>query len=350
MIRTVLFPVSYSAYGTMPGRSNRLSYTFAEMTEISVMEVDPELAPIAVSWKVPDKFGFNGRQAMWARDETGGQQTVYFEGRHWVRMLDWTKGDPSPPLRTEDFLAGATAGDFNWLLGFPQPTKNKRRFTIVEGDLEKQFPDISTSERTNAKLLARGLEFISVSGVLHQRCDQPVFKLIIEHLGTGDDKLITTAPVVDAFEIREPINHSLARNESLPLCVEDELPTHCPHMDELIGASFEGPAIHFQDAISIADNLRVAADYHVRTFIWKSHDVRFHGTLHDRNFPQTYLQMRDVEAKLEYLIEEVAAWGNSAEKVGLSTEAIYRAIEYLDNVPITVDLDSQSVARSRLSP
>lgn len=340
MIRTVLFPVSYSAYGTMPGRTNRLSYILAEMAEISVMEVDPELAPIAVSWKVPDKFGFNGRQAMWARDETGRQQTVFFEGRHWVRMLDWTKGDPSPPLRTDDFLAGATAGNFNWLLGFPQPTRS-RRLTVVDGDPKKQFPEIDTSQRKNATLIARGLEFISVGGVLHQRCDQPVFRLVIEHLGTGDDKVITTAPVVDAFEIRGPISH-FARNECLPLCMEGELRAHCPNMDEIIGTSFEGPTIHYPESISIADNLRVAADYHVQAFQSQHHDLGFHAT--------TFFEMRDIEAKLEYLTERLRGWSDAAEKLGLSTEAIHRAIEYLDNVPITVDLDTQSVARSRLSP
>ncbi|MBY3151138.1 hypothetical protein HFO56_01790 [Rhizobium laguerreae] len=350
MVKTVLFPVSYSAYGTMPGRTNRLSYTLAEMTEISVLDVDPELAPIAVSWKVPDRFGFNGGQAMWARDETSGQHTVYFEGRHWVRMLDWTKGDPSPPLRTDDFLAGATAGEFSWLLGFPQPTRSKRRFTVVDGDPKSQLPDIDTSQRHNAKLIARGLEFISVGGVLHQRCDQPVFRLIIEHLGTEDNKLIATAPVVDAFESRGPRNYFLARNEIIPLFMENELSAHCPLMDRIIAVPFEGPTIHVPEAISIADNLRAAADFYVQTFLLQSQDVGFHRALHDRKFPETFLQMRDVEAKLEYLAEQVGAWGNAAEKLGLSTDALYRAIEYLDNVPISVDLGSQSVARSRLSP
>jgi hypothetical protein len=250
---------------------------------------------------------------------------------------------------TDDFLAGATAGDFNWLLGFPQPTKT-RRFTIVDGDPKSQFPDIHTSERKNAKLRVRWLEFISVDGVLHQRCDQPVFRLVVEHLGTGDDTLIATAPVVDAFEIHGPINHNVARNESLPLCMEDELREHCPYMAEIIKQPFEGPTIHWPESISVADNLRTAADYHVRTFLSKSYDVRFHTILDGRNFTQTYLEMRDVEAKLEYLTEQVGIWGKWAENLGLSTDALHRAIECLDNVPITIDLGSKSVSRSRLSP
>ncbi|MCS4089638.1 hypothetical protein [Rhizobium sp. BK176] len=344
MVRTVLFPVSYSAYGTMPGRTNRLSYTLAEMTEISIVEVDPQFAPIAVSWKVPDEFGYNGRQAMWARDEAGGQHTVYHEGRHWVTVLDWTKGDPSPQLLTDDFLAKAPSGEFNRLLGFSPPTGSKRRFTVVEGDPEKQFPDIDCSHRKDAKRTALGLDFISVGGLLYQRCDQPVFKLIIERGDADGNKPISRGLVVDAFENRDQKMHVTVRTKPIPLGMQDDLASLSPTMADVNVAHGAEPTIHLPESISATDSLRVAADFHVLAFL--TDNARAFYSTHDRDFLEAYLAMRDIDQKLEFVTDRLGEWA----KTGLSTVSLHRAIEYLDDVPISVDLAAQSVARSRLTP
>lgn len=349
MPRTVLLPMSYKIHGRLPGRVMPRSYIFAEMIEVAVTDVAPEDAPLAVSWKVPylnTHITPSEYRSIWAYDAQQRQHTVFHDGRHWLRLLRETPWSniPSEPVRTADFEAGAEKGAFNGTLGFPVPTQGQRQFEIVAGDPADRFEEIIRNGRSKALEQASGLEFISVSGVLHMRCDQPCFKLVPAWIIDDRTRVKTRYPVVDTQENRTPRELHSFRIPAVPLSMRDEVLRLCPEVHEGPADQFEWPAIHLPDAISADEELRLEADYLVQEFLALTQselNAQYPGLEH-------YFGKPTVEAKLDYLLASEPEWHHFEVRSGISTAPLRRAVETLDGMSISLITDASRTAAPML--
>ncbi|MBY3433333.1 hypothetical protein HFN89_04050 [Rhizobium laguerreae] len=337
MTRTVLFPITYNVHGRLPGRVIPRSYIFAEMVELQVADVAREDAPIAVSWKVPyicAHITSAEYRQMWLFDAEQQQHTVFHEGRHWVRLLRETpyENSPSVPLRSADFERNAGTGAFNECLGFAVPTQGQRKYEVVTEDPANRFDEIIRHGRQKALDLVSGLDFISVDGVLHARCDQPTFKLVPAWLGSGRDRVLKRLPVVDVIENRTPRSFDPMRVSVLPLCMRDEVLRRCSTVGETLPNQFEWPTIHIEDAISADEELRLEADYLVQEFLaltQKALNTRYAGV-------ENYFRKTTIEGKLAYLLSDEREWPHFVSRYGLSVVPLRRAVDALDGVSISL--------------
>ncbi|MCV9963581.1 hypothetical protein OIU34_16885 [Pararhizobium sp. BT-229] len=344
MTRTVRFPMSYSIHGRLPGRVMPRSYIFAEMVDLQVTDVAAEDAPVAVSWKVPHirtSVTSAEYRPMWAFDAERRQHTVFYEGRHWVRLLQETHWDnsPSEPLQCADFERAAVTGAFNGGLGFAVPTQGQRKFEIVTDDQGGRFEEVIRHGRPRALELASGLDFISVNGVLHARADQPCFKLVPAWYEADRTRVKTRYPVVDTKELRAPRTLDPVRVPALPLSMRDEVTRKCPQMWRLAD-QFEWPTIHMPESLSTDEDLRLEADYLVHEFLARTENTlgtRYAGLEH-------YFRQPTVEAKLDYLLANEREWPEFRTRYGVSTAPLRRAVEALDNMSISLVPDGRGTA------
>ncbi|MBY3151135.1 hypothetical protein HFO56_01775 [Rhizobium laguerreae] len=345
MTRTALFPMTYNVHGRLPGRVMPRSYIFAEMVELQVTDVAREDAPIAVSWKVPyirAHITSAEYRPMWLFDAEQQQHTVFHEGRHWVRLLRETpyENSPSEPLQSADFERDAATGAFNKCLGFAVPTQGQRKFEVVTEDPGNRFDEIIRHGRAKALDLASGLDFISVDGVLHARCDQPCFKLVpawyeVERSAAitsdGPARIKTRYPVVDTKELREPITLDPLRVPALPLSMRDDVARKCPKMGKDID-QFEWPTVHIPESLSADDDLRLEADYRVHEFLaWTENTLGSRWALLEQ-----YFRKPTVEAKLDYLLASAREWPQFESRYGVSMAPLRQAVEALDNRSISI--------------
>jgi hypothetical protein len=339
MTRTVQFPISYNVHGRLPGRVIPRSYIFAEMVELQITDVATVDAPVAVSWKVPSlRTAITSAEyrRMWAFDANQRQHTVFYEGRHWLRLLKESPWDRSPgePLNSTEFVQGAASGAFNRGLGFAEPTQGQRKFEMVIGDPGHRFEEVIRHGRARAMDVASELEFISVSGVLHARCDQPIFKLV-PGWETGDGGNVvrtkTRYPVVDTKELRAPRTLDSLRVPTVPLSMRDEVNRKCPKISKLAD-QFEWPTVHIPESLSADEDLRLEADYLVHEFLaWteKTLGTRYAGVEH-------YFKKTSVEAKLDYLLASECHWRDFESRTGVSVAPLRRATEALDSMSISL--------------
>ena len=344
MTRSVLFPMSYNLHGRLPGRVMPRSYIFAEMVELQVTDVAPEDAPVAVRWKVPflrTVITSADYRPMWAFDAEQRQHTVFYEGRHWVQLLKRTQWENSPaePVQSADFERRASAGAFNGDLGFSVPTQGQRKFEVVTDDPGSRFEEVIRHGRPRALELSSGLEFISVAGVLHARCDQPCFKLVPAWYEADRTRVPTRYPVVDTKELRAPRTLDPLRVPALPLSMSDEVSRKCPQMWR-VADQFEWPTVHIPESISADEDLRLEADYLVHEFLaWteKNLGTKYAGVEH-------FFRKPTVEAKLDYLLANEPEWREFESRYGVSAAPLRRATEALDNMTISILPDGPATA------
>lgn len=344
MTRTVPFPMSYNIHGRLPGRVIPRSYIFAEMVDVQVEDVAPEDAPIAVSWKVPllrNVITSAEYRSMWAYDGAQRQHTVFYEGRHWVQVLKRTRWEnhSAEPVKSADFEREAVAGVFNGDLGFSVPTQGQRKFEVVADDPGTRFEEVTRHGRPRALDLASNLQFISVEGVLHARCDQPCFKLVPGWYEADRTRVPTRYPVVDAKELRAPRTLGPLRVLALPLSMRDEVKRKCPQMWRL-GDQFEWPTVHIPESLSGDEDLRLEADYLVHELLaWteKTLGTKYSGVEH-------YFRKETVEAKVDYLLANEPEWREFESRYGVSMAPLRRAAEALDNMSISILPDGPATA------
>jgi hypothetical protein len=307
------------------------------MIDAQIADVSPIDAPLAVSWKVPVidwSIAAAEYRRMWAFDGDQRQQTVFHDGKHWLRLLSESKysASPSAPVRSSDFDATAHTGAFNGALGFAVPTQGQRKFDMVAADPVGRFEEVIRNGRLNAVRLASNLNFISVEGVLHVPCDQPTFKLVPTWRGDERDRAVTLVPVVDAFENRTSRSFDPFRISILPLGMRDEVVRRCSKINTTLAGQFEWPTVHLAESISADEELRIEADYHVQEFLALTQ--RTLNTLYAG--VESYFRNSSVEGKLAYLLSSEPEWRHFESRYGLSAAPLRRAVEALDNVSISL--------------
>jgi hypothetical protein len=347
MTRTIYFPVTYTIHGYLLGRQQPRSYLFAEMAEVSITDVAPEDAPVAVSWKVPissrDVTPWHLRR-MWAFDTDQRQHTRFYDGRHWLTVLaDQPFHDaPSAPLAASEFAARAESGFFNSCLGFAVPTKGQRKFEVVQQEPSDRFMRNYDSARRYALALANGLEFISVDDVLYVKAAQPCYRLAPFADSSGG---IAYMPVVHHFTSGERRPFDKTRVASLPISMRDEIIRRCRSANTLSDAShvgqFEWPEVHLPESMSADYDLEMEADYYVQEF-QAGMVSRCKSTcpLLDSYFRQT-----SPAHKLSYLLRWEHEFKDMSSGLGISTRTLFQAIDALDGISIELPLPPMHTAQ-----
>jgi hypothetical protein len=307
------------------------------MAEAFITDVAPIDAPMAVSWKVPitDRAMTSWEyRRMWAYDQEQRQHTVFFDDRHWLRVLTDSPlpNAPSEPLASVDFEASAETGYYNSALGFIVPTQAQRKFEVVPDDPSGRFEEIVRNERSNAYKLAKRLEFISVDGDLHVLCDQPCFKLVPCWVGTGATRIMSRLAVVDTVTNRTSRSLAPMRVTPLPISMREEALRQCPQTKRILAGEFEWPTVHLPESMSHDGDLLLEADYHVQEFLARTQHV--HGTRYAG--VDNYFRKNTVEEKLTYLLADERNWGDFAARFGVSTAPLKRAVEALDGMSISL--------------
>jgi hypothetical protein len=344
MTRTICFPVTYNIHGFLLRRQQPRSYLFAEMAEVSITEVAPQDAPVAVSWKVP----ISSRnitpwelRRMWAFDTDQRQHTRFYEGRHWLRVLaDQPFHDaPSIPLAASEFAARAESGIFNSSLEFAVPTKGQRKFEVVHQEPSDRFMKHYDSDRHRSLARAAGLQFISVDDVLYVRCNQPCYRLVPFAAHSGG---ITHMPVIHPFATGERRGFEKTRVSALPLSMRDEVIRRCPVAnpisDSSHGGQFEWPEIHLPESMSDDYDLEMEADYYVQEF-QAGMVSRCKSTYPCLDF---YFNEKNPEGKLEYLSRSEDDFKDMSSRLGISTRTLFQSIEALDGMSIGFPLQREA--------
>lgn len=187
------FRVGYVIRGNK-GRLNR-SYNFAETVTAEISETTESEAPVAVSWHTPKNlspFPMPTYAHLRASDETGRQFTRFYEGRHWLRLVEGHISQSysiTPELTGAAFAHGLAEGRGFDILGMARnaPGVHKR----VEGDPSSQFASttVNTREHAMRKLDLAFSDLLLVDGVLHVACAQPAI-CMTDALGESDDTCV----------------------------------------------------------------------------------------------------------------------------------------------------------------
>jgi hypothetical protein len=277
-------PISYSVTGRMPGRSRANAYGFFEYLDIELREIDEDEAPIAMSWfsdlEEKDIRLASGRYRNF-RDADGMQHTRWFEGSHWLRIMDgYLSGSRvhfgvSTPLSADALKRNIDAG------GIPGILPNVRGFTprskFITDDPMAMFDTVRENGRDAAiSQTERGAHgLIIVDGIVYKRCNTPVLAVYETRLGSDFGSTIC----VDTHNRRE--KNRKVRNETaagdcpdfLPLSMADEL------VETLAAESFIYdthiakerlarlcPVVHLDGTVPLAHDDYWRADYLVWSF------------------------------------------------------------------------------------
>jgi hypothetical protein len=301
------FPMYYSVYGRLTGRTMQKTYHFAETVELELEEVSEAEAPLAVSWACSQTLSPMCRHLdpnMSTAGEDGRQHTRYHDGRHWLRITEGHVGSPnglpvegrSPGLSTLDFMNRAGQGELGQLMGFGS-AGHATKTTLVVGDPAARFEYIAQSGRDRAYALLERLphRFLSVEGVVYKACNQPSVRLAL--LKDPVSGRSFPYPVVDTdFERMGKGNH---RPKMLPLSMPTEAAYECslggPDGDWMKCAVLSLPVIHDPASISSEPEAVLAAGYYLRRYVNAAGHLRILVDVEE------YYRRPDSDGKLDFL-------------------------------------------------
>jgi hypothetical protein len=334
-------PVSYVVRGVLAGRSGTRDYTFAELVPVEIEEVSREEAPLSVSWNssgMPQdcRIDYFNHDELRSFHWEGGNHAVFHDGRHWVRKLRFhsrTDIGPSDELTIEELLGGIESGEYNRMFRFAPLPLGGKDFQMVTADPTDQFKTVASNGRQQAFRTLERLRILSVDGIVHIACDQPCYALAVcDRYARGDNPNVRFYwPYVSVREGSVHDSPHISDTLMLPFSAQDELQAILSAMPEGVTALNGGPTIHLPASMSPDEDLRVAADYHVRRFAstgLKSLRVRFPALL-------PYFEKTSVEEKIDFLIAAKSELAPAITRLGLSGEPLDHAIELLDAVSIS---------------
>ena len=193
------FEIGYDLRGRRPGKSSHRPLRFAEPASVVIREVGSLDAPIAVEWGVrrwsPAHTGNRDRHA-YACDDRGRQFTRFYEGRHYLRLVEAhmefegrTYQEEARDLTAATALEALRQGRGFDCLGLGNyktvgyPAKKIKR---VASDPTDEFESVTKSKRDKAMGAVErvGDDVLCIDGVVHVACAQPGVRLSRSFLST----------------------------------------------------------------------------------------------------------------------------------------------------------------------
>lgn len=332
-------PMAYVIKGVLGGRKGVRSHLFAETAEIEIDEVGYKDAPVAVSWTVPGvpkdtRFDYFNHIEARAYDGQRRNHTVYHRGRHWLRILH---GHVSQPMRggleweksegvtLGEFLGFVDLGRYNDFLGF-SPLWDFMKIETAGGDPAGRFAEVRESDRPRSLRSLARLELLSVDGLVYVAGDQPAYALAC----ADKDLMSFRYPYVTARRHHLTDNPKIGETRYLPFSMDAEFEQQLAAAPtDVVIPSLE-VQIHLPEAISQDEDLKVGADYHVRTL---SDAVR---RARKRQYPDLvpYFGLEDIDEKAEFIASARASWPSFDG--GLSPSPLETALAMLDEREIAL--------------
>ncbi len=341
MAISVNIPVSYLVHGYLPLRQQPRSYLYAEFMALEIAEVTSGEAPIAVEWSPPQTHGTSmslssySHDAVESFDASGCQHTVYYEGRHWVRLLERHANPrshmPGAALNTHDTVARIERGDLAKIFGFSERTQSQKTPKVVDGDPRDQFQSVSRNLRGRAMEAFERLQLLSVDGNLYMACSQPCYALVTGWVH-GEQGNILRVPFVDVWSDRSPRNLYWDRINYVPLSATDIVSDVIDALPSSVSRIVEVPRIHIPDTLSAEEDLKLLADHYVHEFMAKSiyiHPIPFAPI-------QGYFDQAMIEDKAAFLAEREQQWSSAGADLKLPINYLYKALEILDERTIGI--------------
>lgn len=342
MTHVATIPVTYTVKGIPFGKKAYKEDLYAEFREVSVYEVDTADAPVAVSWRVPGipqhdvRFDYLTHFEVGTCDDDGRNHTVFHQGRHWLRLLTshlrggrssrgrWGDGTP---LLVEDFLGQAVDGKFNALFGFDQFYGRPPLATSGE-DVTPRYLTVRENSRDRTMRSLDRLSLISVDGVLHMACNQPMIALPSADYGMARHVF----PYVTARYRSLWDNPHADDTRFLPFSMVDELQRHTDAMPEYFVQTDHDMIVHHGPSFSNDAEIEVAADYNVALVYTATSRAR------KKSYPDLagYFRLHDLEAKAGFLEDARSQWAD--DKGGVSPALLDQALALLDERSIGMTL------------
>jgi hypothetical protein len=335
----VNIPVSYMVHGYLPERRQPRSYLYAEMMPLEIEEVTSSQAPVAVEWFETRIYGSSmnlatySHDAIEAFDADGRQHTVFYDGRHWLRVLEanavLNAETPTKPVHIADAIRGIENGDFAKLLGFSQKTQSQKKFNLVDRDPSDRFDSVSKNLRQRAMAAFDRLALLSVDGILYIACGQPCHILVP---GTSmfdqliDQTMIRHVPFVDVWADRSPRSMNWDRFKYFPLSACELLSETMEALTPDITSGMKAPDVRIPESMSKEVDLGVLADYYVHEFMAKSY-AKLHAPF---AYTERYFDQPTIDDKAAYLAEHEPGWSRNGAHFKLPVEYLHKAMDILD--------------------
>ena len=187
------FPIGYDLKGRRPGKRVFRPYRYSELVSVDIPEVDASDAPIAVEWEPPrGQVGVYDDRDLGCHGETGTQFTRWYEGRHWLRLVEGHAAAIGTPQGHRELTPDMaqrclSEGNGHAAIGLRRfPPGFYGHVSRVHEDPTSGFEEIRSSDRPAAMLAVGEVprNLICVDGVLHAACAQPTVRMTASF---GDD-------------------------------------------------------------------------------------------------------------------------------------------------------------------
>lgn len=344
MTLSVTLPATYSVKGVPLGKKARKEDFYAEFVTLDIPEVDADDAPLAMSWSVSPippldvRFDYVTHWEVGACDALFVNYTLFHEGRHWLRLLDAHLGHgmrqrasrgEAEPLATAEFVEKAHEGFYGRLFGFARSNWTVPPLASGE-DVMARYDIVNESSRPRVMRALDRLDLISVDGVLHMACDQPMIALP----SADYEARRYHYPYVTARRRGLSDNPSADETRFLPFAMPEELATYTDAMPPNFERTDWDLVVHHAPSFSHDAELEAGADYRVSLVFSAAERARTksYPYLHD------YFGLPDLDAKTAFLERARSEWPTG--RGGVSPALLDEALAVLEDRSIGNSLTS----------